>query len=263
VSVIEPLRVVDGGYAAMYVPTPEEDEAVRSSVRAAVTAQLRRYGGTATPQIRTGPAASEIVNAARESDADLIVLGIGRHNFLDRALGSETALQVVQLASMPVLAVPTSMTSLPRRVVAAVDFTSTSVSAVKECARWLLKGDSIRLVHVAGPWHGDLPLEERISAENILNAICQHIDVADGVRIDFIVLEGVPPERLLEVAATENADLLALGSHGYGFWKRLTIGSVASKIIRLSPIAVLVMPLGAVSKNEHLLSSVRGSMANV
>jgi len=39
--------------------------------------------------------------------------------------------------------------------------------------------------------------------------------------------------------------LATLGSHGYGIWKRLLLGSVASKIIRLSPLAVLVAPIGS------------------
>src|SRR5665647_974105 len=42
VCVLEPARIVDGGYAAWYVPTPEEDEAVRSSLRAAVNEQLHQ-----------------------------------------------------------------------------------------------------------------------------------------------------------------------------------------------------------------------------
>jgi hypothetical protein len=52
---------------------------------------------------------------------------------------------------------------------------------------------------------------------------------------------------LLDHAQSVNADVITLGSHGYGVWKRIMIGSVASKMIRLSTRAVLVAPLGCLS----------------
>ena len=262
VCVLEPVRIVDAGYSAMYVPTLEEDEAVRASLRMAVADQLQRCGASATPRVRTGAAASEIAEEARESNAEVIVLGLGRHQLIDRALGNETALQLVQLASTPVLAVPATMTALPSRVVAAIDFSPTSVASAKACARWLTNGDVLHLVYVAGNWHGGFPLTQRITAENVLNAISQQIDAPEGVRIEQSVVEGEPAIRLLELTATSNADLTVLGSHGYGFWKRLTIGSVASKIIRLSPAAVLVTPIGSLATFPSSTAAVASSTSS-
>lgn len=256
VCVLEPLRIVDGGFAAMYVPTLEEDEAVRASLRMAVAEQLRRCDASATLHVRTGSAASEIADEARESEAEVIVLGLGMHRLLDRALGNETALQLAQLATTPVLAVPATMTALPRRVVAAIDFSPTSVASAKACARWLTDGDVLHLVYVAGVWHGGFPLTQRISAENVLNAISQQINAPEGVRIEQSVVEGEPAIRLLEITATTNAELTVLGSHGYGFWKRLAIGSVASKILRLSSAAVLVTPIGSLASSFSSIAEV-------
>jgi len=244
VCVLEPARIVDGGYAAWYVPTPEEDEAVRSSLRAAVNEQLRRCGVSAPVQVRTGPPAVEIANQARESGADAIVLGLGRHHLLERAIGNETALQLVQLASTPVLAVPPDMTSVPRRSLAAIDFSPTSIASARSYAQWMVEGDTLHLVYAAGEWHGGFPVEQRASAEGVLSAIVQQIDVPQGVNVEQSVVEGDPAERILGLAASSKADVIVLGSHGYGFWKRLTIGSVASKVMRLSPVAVFVTPIG-------------------
>jgi nucleotide-binding universal stress UspA family protein len=245
--VIEPIRMLDGGFAPMYVPTPEEDEAVRSSARGGVREQLRRCGVSATVHVRTGPPVSEIANIGRESAADAIVVGLGRHQFLDRALGNETALQLAQLAATPVLAVPATMTALPRRVLAAIDFSPTSIGSIRAYARWLAKGDILHLVHVSGEWPGGYPLTHRVTAENVLSAAVHQIDPPGGVVIEQGVVEGEPAVKLLEIAAATNADVIVLGSHGYGFWKRLTIGSVASKIIRLSQIAVYVTPIGCLA----------------
>ena len=246
VCVVEPPLVVDGGFAAWYVPTLEENEAVHLSLRAAVSAQLRRCDASAQVhvQVRTGPPASEIASAARETGAEIIVLGLGRHDFLDRALGDETALQLVQQAVTPVLAVPPGMTAMPRRAVVAIDFSPTSIASAKACALWLVKGGTIHLVYVAGEWHGGYPAEQRASAEGALAAIGQHLDAPQGTNVEQSVVEGETADQLLKLAANSGADVIVLGSHGYGLWKRLTIGSVASKIIRLSPTAVFVTPVG-------------------
>jgi nucleotide-binding universal stress UspA family protein len=244
VCVLEPIRIVDGGFASWYVPTPEEDEAVRSSLRAAVNEQLRRFGATASVHVRTGPPASEIADFARETEAEAIVVGLGRHQFLERALGNETALQLVQLASTPVLAVPPGMSSLPRRSLAAIDFSPTSIASARTYAQCLAPGDALHLVYAAGEWQGGYPVEQRASAEGVLSAVVKQIDVPQGVNIERSVVEGEPAEQILALATSTNADVIVLGSHGYGFWKRLTIGSVASKIVRLSSIAVFVTPIG-------------------
>jgi nucleotide-binding universal stress UspA family protein len=52
---------------------------------------------------------------------------------------------------------------------------------------------------------------------------------------------------LLAYLESAGADLIALGSHGYGWWKRLALGSVASKVMRLATRAVLVAPIGSIS----------------
>ena len=246
-GVLEPLPVVDSGLGAIYVPTQEEEEAMRGVLRASATEQLQRCGASGSPEIRVGSAASEIANVARLQAAELIVVGLGPHHLLDRALGHETALQLVQHASTPVLAVSATMTSLPRRVVAAIDFSPTSVASARTCASWLVQGDVLELVHVTSARRGGMSPESRAAAENALAAIATQIRAPDGVTVEQTVVEGEPAAQLLDLAAAKNADLIALGSHGYGIWKRLTIGSVASKIIRLSPKAVLVTPLGGLA----------------
>jgi nucleotide-binding universal stress UspA family protein len=262
--VLEPPPLLDGGFAQTYVPSTEEVEVVRSSFRALVAEQMRRCGVSGTLQVRTGLPPIEIATAAREMDAEIIALGLGRHGIVERALGSETALQLAQIARVPVLAVPAELTSFPRRVLAATDFSPTSLAGARATAQWLSKGDVLHLVYVAGEWHGGYPLEQRVSAESVLAAVARQIETPEGVVIEQSVVEGEPAPRLLELASTSMADLLVLGSHGYGFWKRLTIGSVASKIIRLARIAVYVTPIGCIGaervSSAAVSSSDRGTM---
>lgn len=52
---------------------------------------------------------------------------------------------------------------------------------------------------------------------------------------------GDPAEKIVQLAAQVDADLVILGTHGRTGIKRLLIGSVAEKVVRLCGCAVLVV----------------------
>jgi nucleotide-binding universal stress UspA family protein len=53
-------------------------------------------------------------------------------------------------------------------------------------------------------------------------------------------LDGAPARML--AGACEDADLLVVGSRGYGPVLRLLLGSVSTQLIHLAPCSVLVIP---------------------
>lgn len=243
--VYAPLQVVDYGFGATYVPSPEDEAAVEGALVASVPDQLRRCGiSSPPPTVRTGIVPVEIAAAARALGAGLIVTGLGPHSILDRALGGETALHLAQDATAPVLAVPASATTIPRRVIAAIDFSATSVLAARTAAGWLRAGDELHLVSVAPkPRHSESAMPSIHPIVDRLARVGEELGVT-GVRVEATELFGDPARTLLDHAQRIDADLIALGSHGYGAVKRLVLGSVASKIIRVASCAVLVAPIG-------------------
>jgi nucleotide-binding universal stress UspA family protein len=62
---------------------------------------------------------------------------------------------------------------------------------------------------------------------------------------------GTAPEALLDVTAVYGADLILLAAHGYGAVKRALFGSVASKLIRESPIPVIVVKHQALASEPN------------
>lgn len=52
---------------------------------------------------------------------------------------------------------------------------------------------------------------------------------------------GVAWERILESVKQEGADLVVMGTHGRQGLQRLVLGSVAEKVVRLSPVPVLTV----------------------
>ena len=64
---------------------------------------------------------------------------------------------------------------------------------------------------------------------------------AAGVKVDPIVRMGSPANMVIDVARTEGADLIVMGSHGESGASKLLIGSVVQKVLDLATIPVLVV----------------------
>lgn len=230
------------------VPNPEQYAMLNEELRTAVVGQLSRCQvAGAVPLFKTGPRALQIAEAARTSGADLIVIGLGAHSVIDRALGGETALQLLQVANTPVLTVPAVASALPRRVVVAIDFTPTGMRAARTAAQCLVSGDVLDLVHVAPEGLPSFESGPDASVGARLRDLAAQFVVPSGVEVVAVELQGDPARSLLDYLDSSAADMIALGGHGYGFWKRLALGSVVSKVVRLARTAVLVAPIGSIS----------------
>lgn len=62
-----------------------------------------------------------------------------------------------------------------------------------------------------------------------------------GVRVTFLVWDGEPGPSIVAAAASEQADMVIVGSHGRGAVGRLVLGSVSDHVVRHAPCAVLVV----------------------
>jgi len=65
---------------------------------------------------------------------------------------------------------------------------------------------------------------------------------AEGVAIASIVVEDHQAAKgIVEAAQSCGADLIVMGSHGRSGLAKMVLGSVAAKVLALSPIAVLIV----------------------
>jgi nucleotide-binding universal stress UspA family protein len=58
--------------------------------------------------------------------------------------------------------------------------------------------------------------------------------------IETAVFLGAPSRIIVDEAREWNADLIVVGSHGRGFFGRLTLGSVSDAIVHHAPCSVLI-----------------------
>jgi nucleotide-binding universal stress UspA family protein len=270
VAVLEPLPILDYGYGAVYLPDPDTEDRLEQQLRIEVEKQLARCGlAGATLSVLRGQRVATIANLATARSANLVIVGAGAHHVTDRALGGETALQLAQHASTPILAVPAATRSLPRRALVAVDFSRSSLAAARLATLLLTEGDTLELAHIAaaaqigavvlGPSHmGD--------AERRMEDFVAELSAPSGIRLAAHVFGGEPTRTLLEVASDTRADVIALGSHGYGLWQRMVLGSVSSRVLRLAPCAVLIYPSRCIPAAEEAVagaSSARSAATRV
>jgi nucleotide-binding universal stress UspA family protein len=67
--------------------------------------------------------------------------------------------------------------------------------------------------------------------------------------MDFDVIGGQAAHGLIDAATTEGASLIVVGGRGHSVLGGLILGSVAQKLVRSSPISVLVVRHPAVNDN--------------
>ena len=83
--------------------------------------------------------------------------------------------------------------------------------------------------------------EQRRQASTLLDGAGKQIArAAPEVTVTTRILEGNPKDVIVEEARTWNADLIVLGSHGYGRFRRMMLGSVAGAVVANAPCSVQV-----------------------
>jgi nucleotide-binding universal stress UspA family protein len=224
----------------------------RAELRRAVVEQTNRIWGepAVDVELAEGEPASTIARIARDSNATMIVSGIGRHQVMDRLFGDETAIRLVRLSSVPVFTVAGRLMGAPHRIVVAADFSETSLRAARLALELAAPHATLYLAHV-GPrdkvlhdWNA-WGLSYKEDAGDALQKMAQHLRVPPGMTLQRVLLQGDPATELLAFATSVNADLIATGSHGYGFVARMLIGSVTTRILRCSTCSVLCVPHAA------------------
>ena len=269
-SAVEPLSAeIFGGEPVILPPAFEEERrADRVQHLSARVTDVAGAGHRWELEIESGEPASEIVRRARELDASLILMGIGKHKPIDRVFAGETTLRVIRRASCPVLAVVNALEHPPREVVVATDFSPESALAAESAAALLQHGATLRLVHVWEPSRTanvELQAIERRYAESLpdrFERLAAALDVPDGITVAFETREGKAVAQLLESAELHGADMIVAGRHGLGRVARFFIGSVTTALVRAASCAVLVTPEAGFAQLDRWQRLLTGTSAS-
>lgn len=247
VSVLTPMPIMT---PEVPLPiSPDVEASRRADLKRGVQMQMARaWEGAelADVELYEGDPATIIARLAHESNASMIVAGLGRHRVIDRLFGNETALRLVRVSAVPVLAV-SGLTHAPRRIVVAIDYSETSLRAARLALNVAASSATVYLAHVAPrdstlyDWNG-WGASYKQDAGEALQKIREQLRIPPGMIVQRVVLQGDPATELLAFATSVNADLIATGSHGHGFVTRMLIGSVTTRILRCATCSVLTVP---------------------
>jgi nucleotide-binding universal stress UspA family protein len=141
-----------------------------------------------------------------------------------------------------------------RRILHPTDFSRASTPAFKRAVE-MAKANRSELVvaHVLGPVmpimvdgyvsprvYEDLDAAARSAAQKQLRKLIDKAKQA-GVRTKGLLLDGVSHERIARAAKAQKADLIVIGTHGRTGVAKLFLGSVASRVLAVSPCPVLTV----------------------
>ncbi len=141
-----------------------------------------------------------------------------------------------------------------RRILHPSDFSPASSAAYRralELAR--ANRAELVLVHVLSPVmlpatdgyvspkvYDDMTAAARAYGQKKLDALVRRARKS-GVRASALLLEGLPHERIAQAARSRKADVVVVGTHGRTGFSRLFLGSVASRVLAVSPCPVLTV----------------------
>ena len=146
--------------------------------------------------------------------------------------------------------------SVFRTIVVAIDFSETSDDALRvACDLASSHGSTLHLLHVVPDarqqaWSVEAPgldfsaLQQESVDDAERKLASRTLPATSPVgQVVRKVLSGLPAAReIAQYAASHGADLIVVGTHGYGPVRRLVLGSVADQVVRMAPCPVLMVP---------------------
>lgn len=231
-------------------PTPmldaiddEADELLESSIAAA-----KGFDVSATSVKLEGPPAEAVVQRAKETHADLVVVGThGRHGIGRLVIGS-VAEGVVRTCTAPVFVIPQNGAPSAgplNRALVCIDGSPASELALTFALRFAeVENTRLTLCTVAEPESrtGEFDrvrfLHQEIETKAREALTAAHERTKGFPQVDSQLLHGDAVTEIVSLAQRVSADCIFTGTHGRGGIPRLILGSVASGLLQTSRIPV-------------------------
>ncbi len=239
----------------------EEYETRHRDQELAYLAEVEAKLGRETPvdsALLEGHVAEKVAEYAAKVNADLVLITTHGHTGVSRMWLGSVADALVRTTNLPLLVIhPRHGSHVPadalafKHIMVPVDgsaLSATIFGPASNLAR--ASGARLTLVHVVSssavlgarifPLLPDDITPAMEKGRDYLEARAQELR-AQGLTVETHVEEHEAPGRAIAAIADKlGADLIALATHGYGGLKRALLGSVADKVLRSSPLPLLV-----------------------
>lgn len=259
------VQLAEGSGAALCVLHVVEDDLLedrmRDEIRSAKDYLTKQVTGFGKPPacdvaVATGHAFHAIGEEARAREADLIIMGAHRRQFLRDVFVGTTIERVTRTAGRPVLMANSKTGERWRKVFIATDMSEASGHAARKAhALGLLENADVSFVHGYAPitrqmmTHAGIPAErvhqeaerEFQSTRRELGQFIQGLDLGE-LNYNARIIEGVGADAISGLVEQARPDLLVIGTRGLSGIRRLFLGSVAQELMGSVEIDVLAVP---------------------
>ncbi len=235
-------------------PLRVQHEARAKEALSAYAQRARGKGAANIEQhIAAGREYEEILEQAKASKADVIVLGRHRPSSVLQDMLGTTADRLLRFSSTPILLARNADAAPYKNVLVAVDFSAASRRALRLAIRWF-PGAQISAVHAFGTPRRLFtdPQARKSIAETHRLALKGFIEEAGKVlpgeyaatvqRITPVVEHGWAENVILQWADANKPDLIVLGTHARTALEHALLGSVAEVVLLEAKSDVLAVP---------------------
>lgn len=248
----------DLGFPEMNIAGSLQEAAERQMARIATLS--RPEGPEVTREIRTGFSPwNEIVQAATDQEADLIIMATHGRRGLEKLFLGSTAEKVLEHTPCPVLLLRPGRQEaiVPPGEIASIvlptDFSEAAGDAAP-LAFELARDFRARLLlfhcveqDVPPPYYAAGITSIFELNDEILTVVRRHLaelipdSLAEELNHDFVIREGRSAGELVRFADESAADLIVMATHGYSGLEQVLLGSTTDRVVRNSPCPVLVV----------------------
>jgi universal stress protein E len=250
-------KQLDAHLTLLHVSDPAEFTLRSADARDEIAQQFTAIGVATRHepeiQVRTGNYMEAIARVAKETDADIIVLGAQRRKALVPLIGT-TAERIVALANRPALIVNLEPHVRYDAVVIAAELSDAFIQVVRVASSLkFLEAETVSIVHgFESPYRGPLYAEgfdARAAKRNMEEweraaraRLLRNLDVAgaESSRFRLVFQQARPIRAIQRVIRSVQPELLIIGTKDRSIFNRVTRSSVAHDALRSVDCDILV-----------------------
>ena len=232
------------------VPAAGVEQTTIDALRADMVEQLLTLGQLArwSTEILVGKPATVIAEVAKEREADLIIIGAGRHGMVDRLIGEETASNLAKVLQRPFLIASPTLARLPERAVVALDLDRSDRTAFLRTLKLLGTPENVSVLHVTprseslGIDWAEFDDDYRADLAVAYGELATALETLPGIRADLVIEHGEAAREITRFAEGANANLIVLGVKRRTPFAITPGAGVAMKVARSAHCSVLLIP---------------------
>jgi nucleotide-binding universal stress UspA family protein len=202
----------------------------------------------------SGLPADEILVAAAEHKADLIVIGSRGHNVISKLFLGSVAREVIRTTTLPLLlewVEPSAAGTRQkceavckntlRHILLATDLSTQATSAEQAATHLASRAEQVDCLYVMEADDSSARPISATAARAALHALAQRIEAA-GSHGNSVLLQGKASSEIARHAASQDVSLIVVGKRGQNPLASLVIGSTAANLCEIAGRPVMMVP---------------------